>query len=120
MSRKVTGKALASLRLVILAGAFVAQPAAAQTMLFEGARLIAGDGSPTVENAALLVERGTITHVGRRGELAAPAGAGRIELAGKTVPPALVARTSIRASRTASPIWRRISSAGPRPKNRIA
>src|SRR5206468_7196143 len=37
------------------------------------------------------VERGTIAHIGRRGEVALPAGATRIDLAGKTVMPALIA-----------------------------
>ena len=67
--------------------------------LFEGARLIAGDGSAAVENAAILVERGIITRIGRSGEIAAPAGAARIDLAGKTVMPALIAPMCIRASR---------------------
>jgi len=77
--------------LAALAAATVAQPATAQTVLFEGARLIAGDGSAAVENAVILVERGTITRIGRSGEIAAPAGAARIDLAGKTVMPALIA-----------------------------
>ena len=69
--------------------AFAAQPAPAQT-LFEGARVIPGDGSAAIENAAVLVEGGVITRIGRRGEVAAPAGATRIDLAGKTVMPAIV------------------------------
>jgi len=77
------------LGLIVVAAA--AQPAPAQTVLFEGARLIAGDGSAAVESTALLVERGTITRVARRGEIAAPAGAARIDLAGKTLMPALIA-----------------------------
>jgi len=58
--------------------------------MYEGARLIAGDGSAPIADSAFLVENGTITKVGRKGELTAPAGAGRINLAGKTVMPTLV------------------------------
>ena len=77
--------------LAALAAAAVAQPANAQTVLFEGARLIAGDSSAALENSAILVERGTITRIGRSGEMAAPAGSTRIDLARKTVMPAIIA-----------------------------
>ena len=59
-------------------------------MLYEGARLIAGDGRAPIADSAFLVERGTITRVGKKGELTAPAGAGRVNLTGKTVMPALI------------------------------
>jgi imidazolonepropionase-like amidohydrolase len=59
-------------------------------VLFEGARLIVGDGSPPVENSAFLVENNQITRVGRKDELQSPAGAARVDLTGKTVMPALV------------------------------
>jgi imidazolonepropionase-like amidohydrolase len=71
--------------------AFIVPPANAQTVLFEGARVIPGDGSPAIENAAMLVERGAITRIGRKGEIATPAGATRVDLDGKTVMPALIA-----------------------------
>jgi imidazolonepropionase-like amidohydrolase len=65
-------------------------PASAQTILFEGARVIPGDGSLAIDNAAFVVEGGTIARIGRRGDVAAPAGATRIDLGGKTVMPAIV------------------------------
>jgi hypothetical protein len=37
----------------------------ASAMLFEGARLITGDGSAPIENAAFLVENNRFTRVGR-------------------------------------------------------
>jgi imidazolonepropionase-like amidohydrolase len=77
--------------LLALAAAAVAPPANAQAVLFEGARLIAGDGSVALENTAILAERGTITRIARNGEIAAPAGASRIDLAGKTMMPAIIA-----------------------------
>jgi imidazolonepropionase-like amidohydrolase len=65
-------------------------PARSQTALFEGARLINGEGGAPIENAAFIVEGGRFTAVGRSGELALPAGAARIDLRGKTVIPALI------------------------------
>ena len=63
---------------------------ATSAVLFEGARLIPGDGSGPVENAAFLVEGDTFTWVGRTGERQPPAGAIRVNLSGKTVIPALI------------------------------
>jgi imidazolonepropionase-like amidohydrolase len=59
-------------------------------VLYEGARLISGDGSVPLDDSALLVENGTITTVGRKGDVTAPRAAGRVSLAGKTVMPALI------------------------------
>ena len=57
--------------------------------LFEGARLITGDGA-VIENSAFLVEGTQFTRVGRHGELRAPNGVARVDLTGKTVMPAKV------------------------------
>ena len=58
--------------------------------MFEGGRVIVGDESAPIENAAFVVENDRIVRVGRRGELQPPAGAQRVDLTGKTVMPALV------------------------------
>ena len=58
--------------------------------LYEGARLIVGDGNAPIENSAFLVENNRFTRVGRKGEVQAPAGAARVDLTGKTVIPGLV------------------------------
>jgi imidazolonepropionase-like amidohydrolase len=58
--------------------------------LFEGARLITGDGRAPIESAAFVVDRGRFTAIGRKGALRAPAAAHHVDLAGKTVMPALV------------------------------
>jgi imidazolonepropionase-like amidohydrolase len=80
-----------SIGLSIIVGAV---PATTQTpagaTLFEGARVIVGDGSAPLENAAFLVQGARIAQVGRRGEVKAPAGAARVDLSGKTVMPAIV------------------------------
>jgi imidazolonepropionase-like amidohydrolase len=59
-------------------------------LLFEGARLITGGAGSPIESSAFLVEHGTFTKVGRKGEIRLPAGAARVDLAGKTVMPALI------------------------------
>ena len=66
-----------------------AVPAGGAT-LFEGARLIVGDGRTPIESSAFLVEGNKITRVGKKGDVRAPAGATRVDLTGKTVMPALV------------------------------
>jgi imidazolonepropionase-like amidohydrolase len=63
---------------------------APRATLFEGARLIVGDGKAPIENSAFLVENNRFTRVGRKGDLRPPAGAARIDLTGKTVMPAMV------------------------------
>ena len=60
------------------------------TLWFEGARLIVGDRTPVIESSAFLVEGDSFTWVGRKGERQPPAGATRIDLAGKTVMPGLI------------------------------
>ena len=89
------------LRILLVGWLFVAaacstQPASqtartAETVtIFEGARLIVGDGSPPIEDSAFLVEGDRFGQVGRRGEIQVPAGAVRVDLTGKTIMPALV------------------------------
>jgi imidazolonepropionase-like amidohydrolase len=79
---------------LILAAAH-AFPAAAQApgprgvTVFEGARLIVGDGT-AIEDAAFVVGDNRFTAVGRKGQLAVPAGAARVDLSGKTVIPGIV------------------------------
>lgn len=75
---------------LVLASFVIAQSAFAQT-LYEGARLIPGDGSPAIERSALLIEDGRISRVGQEGQITAPASVRRVSLAGKTIMPALIA-----------------------------
>lgn len=58
-------------------------------VLFEGARLITGNGA-AVENSAFVIQNGKFIAVGKKGGVKAPAGAMRVDLTGKTVMPALV------------------------------
>jgi len=67
------------------------QPVSSRSaVLYENARLIIGDGSAPIENGAFVVEAGRFTAVGRKGEVRIPAGAARVDLAGKTVMPAMI------------------------------
>ncbi len=58
--------------------------------VFEGARLIVGDGGEAIEDSVFIVENDQFTAVGRSGEVDVPPGAARIDLTGKTVTPAII------------------------------
>lgn len=66
------------------------QPQATAVTVFEGARLIAGDGGAPIEDAAFVIENNRFTQVGRRGQITIPDGATRVDLTGKTVMPGIV------------------------------
>jgi imidazolonepropionase-like amidohydrolase len=70
--------------------ASAAQQRAATATVFEGARLIVGDGRAPIENAAFVMENGRFTQVGKTGEVRVPAGAARVALTGKTVMPMII------------------------------
>ena len=65
-------------------------PPASSAAVFEGARLIVGDGSPPIENGGFVVEGGLFVQVGSTADLEAPGGAIRVDLNGKTVMPAVI------------------------------
>lgn len=77
-------------------------------ILFEGGRLIVGDGSPPIEQSAFVVRGDTIEAVGRAGALQVAADVTRVDLRGTTVIPALVdahshpGYTDVRAMTTAA------------------
>ena len=84
------------------------QGPATGAVLFEGARLITGDGRPAIENSAFLVEGSRITQVGTRGSVRQPSGVSVVDLEGRTVMPAIVdahshlGYTDVRTGDTAS------------------
>ena len=63
---------------------------ASRATVFEGARLIAGDGRAPIEDSTFVVVNNRFTQVGRRGQVNLPADAVRVDLAGKTVMPAII------------------------------
>jgi imidazolonepropionase-like amidohydrolase len=89
----LTGALLAGLSLVTACSSAEAPtqpPEGAGVTAFVGARVIVGDGSSPIDNAAILVREGRIAQVGPAASVTVPAGATRVELAGKTVMPAIV------------------------------
>jgi imidazolonepropionase-like amidohydrolase len=79
--------------LIVVCAAFATESTAqvqGQTAVFEGARLITGDGGTPIEDSAFMVEGDRFRAVGRRGAVTIPGGATRVDLTGKTVIPALV------------------------------
>jgi imidazolonepropionase-like amidohydrolase len=58
--------------------------------VFEGARVIVGDGTAPIENAAFVVAGERFVAVGGAGAVDIPAGAARVDLSGMTVMPAMI------------------------------
>ena len=81
-------KSVAILMLAALATG-CADPSGEAATVFEGARLIVGDGG-TIEDAVFVVENDRFTEVGARADVDVPRGATRVDLTGKTVMPAFV------------------------------
>jgi imidazolonepropionase-like amidohydrolase len=80
-----------TIAVALLTGIISAQPRTpSQPVLYEGARLITGDGSAPIENGAFVVQDGRITAIGPRGAVNAPRGGSRVDLTGKTVMPAMI------------------------------
>src|SRR5262245_30401644 len=78
-------KQLTSFLLATTVGMLIAGAASAQVTVFEGARVIVGDGR-VLDNTTIVVSGSKITQVGG----AAPAGATRVDLSGKTVMPLIL------------------------------
>ena len=84
------GAIVVPLMLGLLASQGCESPPDSSAVVFEGARLIVGDGSPPIENAALVVDGSRLVQVGSAAELDEWAGAKRVDLAGMTVMPAII------------------------------
>jgi imidazolonepropionase-like amidohydrolase len=61
-----------------------------QSVVYDGARLIVGDGTAPIEDAVFVVESGMIAAVGTRATLPVSTDGIHVDLGGKTVMPALV------------------------------
>lgn len=77
------------LSFVLLAGGCSRTEMGADMTVFDGARLILGSGE-VLEDAVFIVRGDRIETVGRSGEIRVPTAATRVDLAGKTVMPAIV------------------------------
>ncbi len=69
--------------------AFSQSPTSTNAVLFEGGRLIIGDGR-VIEDGAFVIRGGVFAGIGSKGAVALPAGGSRVDLTGKTVMPAMV------------------------------
>ena len=75
----------------LIVGASLIGQAQSSITVYEGARIIVGDGSAPIEGGAFVVDGARIRSVGRSiTEVKVPAGATRVSLAGKTVIPAII------------------------------
>jgi len=94
MHRVRTPLYLLALTCLLLASAWLwqlhGQTGQPTATVFEGARLITGDGSTPIDNSAFVVIGNAFTQVGRRGELRVPPGVLHVNLTDKTVMPALI------------------------------
>jgi imidazolonepropionase-like amidohydrolase len=72
----------------VVAGMSVPAIGQAPVTAFEGARIIVGDGSPAIEKGTIVVSGGSIQAVGANVQV--PAGAMKVNLAGKTVMPMII------------------------------
>jgi len=103
MRRMNTFAVAATIALGVLAG--FASSVRAQVTVFEGARLIVGDGRAPIENATLVVDGTKIVQAGPAASVRAPGGATRVNLAGKTVMP-MILDTHVHLSQTRDAIIR--------------
>jgi imidazolonepropionase-like amidohydrolase len=76
--------------LAVLSVTAYGQAPATGVTVFEGARVIVGDGRAPIENASVVVNGARFAQVGRAADVRVPAGATRVNLAGKTVMPAII------------------------------
>ncbi len=81
---------LALFLVMVAACSPAAEDQASPVTVFEGARLITGDGSAPLEDSAFVVEGTRITRVGSRAAVRPPSGATVVDLRGTTVMPALI------------------------------
>ncbi len=89
LSRAPILSAVAAAGFFLPACAEAPEAGGSDAVVFEGARVIVGDGG-VIEDAVFVVEDGRFAAVGAAGEVEAPAGATHMDLAGKTVMPAIV------------------------------
>ncbi len=87
-STRILALLVAVVAILVASGCADSAPPSTATV-FEGARLIVGDGA-VVEDGVLIVDNGEIAYAGSRAGAEIPDGAATIDLAGKSVMPAIV------------------------------
>jgi len=68
----------------------VALRAQGGVIVFDGARILDGNGGAPIENGRLVVQGGRITAAGAAASVPVPSGATRIDVGGKTIMPAMI------------------------------
>lgn len=76
-------------RLLLLTAAFLASPAAAQSVAITNARLVIGDGSAPIDAGTVVVRDGKVVAAGKN--VAVPAGVETVDAGGRYVTPGIVA-----------------------------
>ena len=76
-------------RLLLLSAAFLAAPAAAQSVAITNAKLVIGDGSAPIEGGTVIVRDGRVVAAGR--SIAVPTGTATVDAGGRWVTPGIVA-----------------------------
>jgi imidazolonepropionase-like amidohydrolase len=76
-------------RFLLLSAAFLAAPAAAQSVAITNAKLVIGDGSAPIEGGTVIVRDGRVVAAGRT--VAVPAGTATVDAGGRWVTPGIVA-----------------------------
>ncbi len=93
MSRKMKKSCVLEIAVCLAALAIASCGSPAPTsdaVVFEGARLIVGDGGAPIEKATFVVDGGKFVQVGAADDVEVPAGATHVDLAGMTVMPAII------------------------------
>jgi imidazolonepropionase-like amidohydrolase len=90
MSHRKDAKAQSLLVLLVVSLAVVAYGQQPATVALVGARVIDGTGAAPIANATILISNGRIDRIGPSASLKIPAGATRVDVAGKTIIPGLV------------------------------
>ena len=76
--------------LIAAAVTVVLQPQASRPLVLDNVRIIDGTGAAPIENGRMVIEGDRILRAGSVSATASPAGADRVDLAGKTVIPGLI------------------------------
>jgi len=75
---------------VLIAAAAIVQGQPGRVTVFDGARILDGNGGAPIENGRMVIADGRITAIGPQSSVAAPEGATRVDVAGKTIMPAMI------------------------------
>jgi imidazolonepropionase-like amidohydrolase len=86
----VSVSAVAAGVLALAAPAPVAQTPAAGAVAYVGARIIDGSGQSPIDNGVMVVQNGRIVAVGPAAATTVPAGATKVDVAGKTIMPGMI------------------------------